>query len=113
MENNFNEDCIFCKIIKGDIQAKIIKENDYALCFADVNPKAKTHVLVVPKKHINNLTLLDNDTMGHILDMIKSVAVDLNIEHSGFRVINNCGAGAGQTVMHVHFHVLSGKLSKF
>lgn len=112
---NYKEDkyidnnCIFCKIINGEIPSKLIKESDYCIVFADLHPKAKTHLLIVPKPHIQDITQLDDFLMIKILETIKEVVKELNIE--SFRIINNCGKGAGQSVFHVHFHLLSGTLS--
>ena len=102
-----SNDCIFCKIIKGEIPSKFIKENEYCVVFKDLNPKSDVHLLVVPKKHLKDITEIDNDLMGKVLDTIKEVAKENNLE--SFRIVNNCGENAGQSVFHLHFHVLSGK----
>ncbi|WP_304353413.1 histidine triad nucleotide-binding protein [Brachyspira innocens] len=102
----FYKDCIFCKIIKGEIPSNFIKENEYCVVFADLNPKAKVHLLVVPKPHVKNILETDEFLMNKVLETIKEVAKEQNLE--SFRVINNCGKGAGQSVFHVHFHILSG-----
>ncbi|WP_300367067.1 histidine triad nucleotide-binding protein [Brachyspira sp.] len=105
---NFNEDedCVFCKIIKGEIPSKFIKENEYCVVFSDLNPKAKVHLLVVPKVHVKNILETDAFLMSKVLETINEVSKEQGLE--SFRIINNCGAGAGQTVFHVHFHILSG-----
>ncbi|WP_295155179.1 HIT domain-containing protein [uncultured Brachyspira sp.] len=105
---NFNQDgdCVFCKIISGEIPSNFIKENEYCVVFSDLNPKAKVHLLAVPKMHIKNILETDNILMGNILETIKETAKEQGLE--SFRIINNCGVGAGQTVFHVHFHILSG-----
>lgn len=102
-----SNDCIFCKIVKGEIPSKFIKENEYCIVFNDLNPKSDVHLLVVPKKHLKDITEIDNDLMGKVLDTIKEVAKENNLE--SFRIVNNCGENAGQSVFHLHFHVLSGK----
>ena len=102
-----SSDCIFCKIIKGEIPSNFIKENEYCVVFKDLNPKSDIHLLVVPKKHLKDITEIDNDLMGKVLDTIKEVAKENNLE--SFRIVNNCGENAGQSVFHLHFHVLSGK----
>ncbi|WP_295296425.1 histidine triad nucleotide-binding protein [uncultured Brachyspira sp.] len=102
-----SNDCIFCKIVKGEIPSKFIKENEYCVVFNDLNPKSDVHLLVVPKKHLKDITEIDNDLMGKVLDTIKEVAKENNLE--SFRIVNNCGENAGQSVFHLHFHVLSGK----
>lgn len=101
-----DKDCIFCKIINKEIDTTFIKENEHCVVFKDLHPKSKVHLLIVPKKHINNLMEVDDDTMLQILSTIKETAKELKLD--SFRIINNCGKGAGQTVFHVHFHLLSG-----
>ena len=106
------EDCVFCKIIKGEIPSEKVYEDDDILAFKDINPAAPIHVLVIPKKHIANLMEVkpeDSSIMAKILEAIKKVAKQLGIEESGFRLISNCGPDSGQEVMHIHFHVLAGK----
>jgi len=105
------EDCIFCKIAAGDIPSKKVHENDELIAFHDLNPQAPVHVLVVPKKHIatlNDATDEDRALLGNILLEIPQIAKTLNVE-SDYRVVNNCGALAGQSVFHIHFHLLSGR----
>ncbi len=109
----FDDDCIFCKIIKKEIPAKIVYEDEYTIAFKDLNPKATVHVLVVPKTHAKDITEIDNFYMGKITDSIKHITNELGLKEKGFRVITNCGKGAGQTVWHLHFHVLSGKYEHF
>lgn len=106
------EDCIFCKIINKQIPSQIIYEDDELIAFKDIEPMAPVHVLVLPKKHIKSaMDLTDEDSIliGKIYSVIKKLAVDLGISESGFRVVNNCGEDAGQTVKHIHFHVLGGE----
>ena len=106
------EDCVFCKIIKGEIPSEKVYEDEEILAFKDINPAAQIHILVIPKKHINNLLEVkdeDNYLIGKIYKTINKIAKDLNIEKDGFRVIVNCGKDSGQEVMHLHFHLLGGK----
>lgn len=106
------EDCIFCKIIKGEIPSEKVYEDDEIMAFKDINPVAPIHILVVPKKHIESLLEVkeeDAEIISKIYKAINKMAKDLNIEKDGFRVIVNCGKDAGQEVMHLHFHVLAGK----
>ena len=106
------EDCIFCKIIKGEIPSEKVYEDDEVLAFKDINPAAPIHILVVPKKHIESLLKLeDNDyeLVAKIQKVINKLAKQLNIEEEGFRVIVNCGKDAGQEVMHLHYHLLAGR----
>lgn len=106
------DDCIFCKIIKGEIPSEKVYEDEEVLAFKDINPAAPIHILVIPKKHINSLLELedeDYELVGKIQKVINKLANQLNIEEEGFRVIINCGKDAGQEVMHLHYHLLAGK----
>ena len=104
-------DCIFCKIANKEISSSIVYEDDYVIAFKDLNPQAPIHILVVPKKHYSSvLEVENNDTIiSKIYSAINKIAKEQNFEKDGFRVINNCGADAGQTVMHMHFHIIAGK----
>lgn len=104
--------CLFCDIISGKIPSSKVYETDKVYCFNDINPAAPTHVLVVPKKHFDDIRDMSAasdgaDYMGEVIKAISKVA-EINGLDSGFRVINNCGEDGGQTVMHVHFHVIGG-----
>lgn len=106
------EDCVFCKIINGEIPSEKVYEDDEILAFKDINPAAPIHVLVIPKKHIESLLKLqeeDFDLVGKIQKVINKLAKQFNIEEEGFRVIVNCGKDAGQEVMHLHYHLLAGR----
>lgn len=104
-------DCIFCKIIAGEIPCTKVYEDDQVLCFKDINPKAPIHVLVVPKKHVANLLEVDdNNILNDINTAIKKVTKELGIAESGFRTVINTGHDGGQTVDHLHFHILAGKV---
>jgi histidine triad (HIT) family protein len=103
------DDCLFCKIVKKEIKSEIVFENDSVLIFKDINPKAPVHLLVIPKKHINDITEIDSLSSaesGEILSSISKIALELGLEKGGFRVVTNTGAGAGQSVSHLHFHIL-------
>ena len=105
-------DCVFCKIIKKEIPSDIVYEDDRVIAFKDVNPAAPIHILVVPKKHIENLLQVseeDGDIISYIYKIINKIAIDNNFAQNGFRVIANCGKDSGQEVMHIHFHVLGGR----
>lgn len=105
-------DCIFCKIIDGEIPANKVYEDDNFLAFHDIHPKAKVHVLVIPKKHIPTfMDITDDDLMliGKLHKFIQEVAKKLEIDESGFRVINNCKENGGQEVFHIHYHILGGE----
>lgn len=110
------DDCIFCKIINGKIPSNKVYEDDDVLAFKDINPQMPVHIIVIPKKHIKSiadLTIEDEALIGKIFTAINKIAKDLNISEDGFRVISNCGENAGQTVQHLHFHILGGeKMSK-
>ncbi len=105
------ENCIFCKIANKEI-GTLIYENEYAVAFDDLNPVAPVHSLIVPKKHIENLEDLKNEDMVYIQEIhkaIKEVAKIKGVNESGYRIINNCGKDAGQSVMHLHYHLIGGK----
>jgi histidine triad (HIT) family protein len=104
-------DCLFCKIVAGEIPANKIYEDDEILAFHDVNPQAPSHVLIIPKRHIESLNDVDRgdaESLGRLLLAAREVASQLGIS-SGYRVVNNCGSAAGQSVFHVHFHLLGGR----
>lgn len=106
-----SDDCIFCRIIKGEIPSTKVYEDEYVYAFKDIHPAAPVHVLVVPKKHIDSLETLNDDNMEEVVHAhraIRKVAAIAGIQDKGYRVIVNCGAEAGQTVMHLHYHVLGG-----
>ena len=105
------EDCLFCKIIKGEIPSSKVYEDEYVYAFKDIEPVAPVHILIVPKKHISSLNEIseeDEVLLGKIFLAIKKIAKKLGVEEKGYRVINNCGKDAGQTVMHLHFHLIAG-----
>ncbi|HUV04578.1 MAG TPA: histidine triad nucleotide-binding protein [Armatimonadota bacterium] len=106
------EGCIFCKIANHEIPSRIVYEDDEILAFRDVNPVAPVHILVIPKRHIPGITSLaeeDKDVVGSILLAAGKLAQDEGIAESGFRVVGNQGENAGQSVPHLHFHVLGGR----
>lgn len=105
--------CIFCKIIAGEIPATIVARTDDAVAFRDVNPQAPTHVLVVPTRHVASLADTDSDdgetVVGKTMRLAVQTARDLGLEDGGYRVVVNTGAGAGQSVFHLHVHLLGGR----
>ena len=108
----FMEDCIFCKIARGDIPSKKVYEDETVLAFHDIDGKAPVHVLVIPKKHIQNIISFEEEDralQNHLLDVIKKVAEEMGVSETGFRVVANTGADGGQTVNHLHFHILGGR----
>jgi histidine triad (HIT) family protein len=105
-------DCIFCKIIAGEIPATVVHETDDVLAFRDLGPQAPTHVLVIPKHHIatiNDMQDSDAELVGKLYLAAQKVAADEGISESGYRTVMNCNEGAGQTVFHMHLHVLGGR----
>ena len=103
------EYCLFCKIIAGEIPSNKVYEDEICYAFYDIAPQADTHFLVVPKQHIccaKKITAENSSVIAHIFEVIPQICKTLGLD--SFRIINNCGEGAGQTVMHLHFHVLSG-----
>lgn len=106
------EDCIFCKIIKGEIPSTKVYEDDEILAFKDINPAAPIHILVIPKKHIKSLVELEKEgeiLVGKIYTVINKIAEEQGVKEKGYRVIVNCGKDGGQEVGHLHFHLLAGK----
>ncbi len=104
-------DCLFCKIIAGEIPSAKVYEDDTVLAFRDIAPQTPTHVLVVPKCHIedaNGITAENSPIIAHIFAVIPEIAKAGGLEN-GYRVVTNCGPDAGQTVPHLHFHILGGK----
>ncbi len=104
--------CIFCKIANKEIPSKIVYEDEKVLAFHDINPQAPFHILVIPKKHLSTLlefTEEDKELIGHIYLVINKIAKDLGFAERGFRVVVNCKEEAGQTVFHIHFHILAGR----
>jgi histidine triad (HIT) family protein len=104
-------DCIFCKIMNGEIPTTKVYEDEYCFAFRDIEPLAPEHFLVIPRKHITSAAEIDQEmapVVGHIYEVIGKLAKEMNFQN-GFRVVTNCGPDAGQTVPHLHFHVLAGK----
>ena len=104
-------DCLFCKIIAGDIPSTKVYEDEAVFAFRDINPQAPTHILVIPKTHnsgCNGVTADNSAVVAHIFEVIPQIAKAEGLVN-GYRVVSNCGADAGQTVPHLHFHILGGK----
>lgn len=105
-------DCLFCKIAKGEIPAKVVYKDELVMVFDDINPQAPHHKVIIPLKHINTLNDLhqeDSELVGHMVQSAARIAKQLNIADDGFRVVLNCNAGAGQSVFHIHAHLLGGR----
>ncbi|MCR5782841.1 MAG: histidine triad nucleotide-binding protein [Clostridia bacterium] len=104
-------DCLFCKIIAGDIPSAKVYEDDTVFAFRDINPQAPVHVLIIPKEHIRSAADITPDNsavIAHIFEVAAKIAKDEGCS-DGFRIVNNCGDRAGQTVKHLHFHLLGGR----
>ena len=107
-----SSDCLFCKILSGDIPAELVYESDTAVAFRDINPQAPTHVLVIPRKHIstiNDITAEDEAIVGSLYTAAREIAAAEGIADDGYRAVMNCNEGAGQSVFHIHLHVLGGR----
>ena len=104
-------DCIFCAIVAGEIPSTKVYEDDYVFAFRDINPQAPVHVLVVPKKHISCAMDIDAKNSVYVAKCFEAIAKIAQAEglDGGFRVVNNCGEDGGQTVMHLHFHLIGGE----
>ena len=111
-----SEECIFCKIASGAIPVKFIYEDDQLVAFPDINPVAPVHVLVIPRKHLDSVAVAetaDSALLGHALLTLPKIAAKLGIAESGFRVVMNTGKDGGQTVMHLHWHLLGGRFMEW
>lgn len=108
-------DCLFCSIIKGDIPSTKVYEDETVFAFKDINPMAPVHILIIPQTHlssINDVTEENSAVIAHIYEVAAKLAKEMGIAESGYRVVSNCGKDAGQTVFHLHFHLLGGKALK-
>ncbi|WP_123053001.1 histidine triad nucleotide-binding protein [Clostridium sp. JN-1] len=106
------QNCIFCKIIKGEIPCQKVYEDDMVLSFKDIEPAAPSHVLIIPKKHIsslNDVTEEDSKIIAHVFMAAQKIVKELGIDKDGYRIVSNCGENGGQSVPHVHFHLLGGR----
>jgi len=102
-------DCIFCKIAKGEIPSEKVYEDEHIIAFNDINPVAPIHILVIPKYHIESLNHIDENNIDLIKQIflgVSKIVKDKNIDKEGYRIVNNCGELGGQTVNHLHFHIL-------
>lgn len=104
-------DCLFCKIINGEIPSNKVYEDDRVFAFRDIAPQAPTHILIIPKQHIKSAAEIDEsncDVVAHIFEVAAKIAKQEGLD-DGFRIVNNCGDIAGQTVKHLHFHLMGGR----
>ncbi len=109
-------DCLFCKIVDGDIPADIVFESESALAFRDINPKAPTHVLIIPRRHvstINDIEPGDESLVGSLFSAARKIAAEEGLADDGYRVVMNCNEAAGQSVFHIHLHLLGGRTLKW
>jgi histidine triad (HIT) family protein len=105
-------DCIFCKIANGDIPSEFVYEDDEVVAFRDLNPQAPSHILIIPRRHIattNDLTAADDALLGRMVRAAKIIAEKEGIDERGYRTVLNCNAEAGQSVFHIHLHLLGGR----
>lgn len=104
-------DCLFCKIAAGEIPSTKVFENDSVLAFRDIDPQAPFHVVIIPKRHIASAAEINHENSGIIAEIFEAAAViaEENKLEKGFRIVNNCGEEGGQTVNHLHFHMLAGR----
>jgi len=107
-------DCLFCKIVRGEIPATIVKQNDRYLAFRDIHPQAPTHVLAIPRDHVRSLNdAADPDALGGLLLFARDIARAEGLAESGYRVVLNTNGDGGQTVFHIHAHILGGRAMKW
>ena len=105
-------DCLFCKIIGGEIPSTKVYEDDAVYAFRDIEPQAPEHIIIVPKEHMtsaNDITAENSAVIGRIFEAAAKIAKELGFAEKGYRVVNNCGEDGGQTVGHIHFHLLAGR----
>ena len=111
-----DDDCLFCRIAEGEISADVIHEDDQVVAFRDINPQAPTHVLVIPREHVASVDELEEDhaeLVGRLFLVARDVARDEGLDDEGYRLVVNTGAGAGQSVFHIHLHLLGGRAMKW
>ena len=105
-------ECLFCKIAAGEIPAEIVYESDTALAFRDINPKAPTHVLIIPREHVSTINDIEDEhqaLVGSLFTAAKEIAADEGLADDGYRAVMNCNEAAGQSVFHIHLHLLGGR----
>lgn len=102
-------DCLFCRIIAGEIPCTKVYEDEKVLAFRDINPQAPVHVLVLPKKHMANILECDGETMQALLSAIQKIAAQEGVAEDGFRIVSNCGKNGAQSVNHLHIHLMGGR----
>jgi len=111
-----DDDCLFCRIAEGEISADVIHEDDQVVAFRDINPQAPTHVLVIPREHVASVDDLEEEhaeLVGRLFLAAREIARDEGLDDGGYRLVVNTGAGAGQSVFHIHLHLLGGRAMKW
>jgi histidine triad (HIT) family protein len=106
------DDCLFCRIASGELQAEIVHEDEHCVAFEDINPQAPTHVLVIPRRHVSTLNDLDpgdHELIGRLVGAARDIARNRGLADEGYRTVFNCNAAAGQTVFHIHLHLIGGR----
>jgi histidine triad (HIT) family protein len=107
-----NSDCLFCRIAQGEIPAELVRTDPEVVAFRDIHPQAPTHILIIPRKHVSSVRELadtDAELMGKLFLAARDLAREEGISETGYRMVVNAGAGAGQTVFHIHLHLLGGR----
>ncbi|MFT5011866.1 MAG: histidine triad (HIT) family protein [Patiriisocius sp.] len=107
-----SQDCLFCKIVNGDIPSDRVFEDDQVIAFKDINPQAPVHILIVPRQHIattNDLTIENSDLLGHMIITAQHIVAENSLTEPGYRLVMNCNEQGGQTVYHIHLHILGGR----
>ena len=115
-KNPMNNDCLFCKISAGSIPSEMVYESDTLFAINDINPQAPTHILIIPRAHHSSLLEVeekDHELMGSTITVANNLAKERGLDKSGYRLVVNCGEGAGQSVFHIHFHLLGGRPMKW
>ncbi|MGM0602131.1 MAG: histidine triad nucleotide-binding protein [Bacillota bacterium] len=110
------KDCLFCKIAAGKMDTDFVYEDEKVVAFSDINPQAPVHLLIVPKQHIstiNDISENDRELIGHVYQVAAKLAEKNDIAESGYRIVSNCGDDGGQTVYHIHFHLLGGRVMQW
>lgn len=108
--------CVFCQIASGEIPATKLYEDDLVVAFNDLDPQAPVHILIIPKKHIESVDYINaenSSVIAHIFELASKLAKEKGLDENGYRIVNNCGEWGGQSVMHLHFHLLGGRSMKW
>ncbi|MCL2817730.1 MAG: histidine triad nucleotide-binding protein [Clostridiales bacterium] len=106
------ENCVFCRIVRGEIPAAVVYEDEEILAFKDISPKAPVHILLIPKKHLSGLSAMEEEDaalFGRLNYLAAQIAKEQGIAESGYRLVTNCGRDSGQEVFHIHFHLIGGR----